>query len=289
MADDSSGLRLYSLGIVVKAKVLKDDYIYADPIEQLPMDKGPISGESKVKSVTTSDAKGTKTASSMTGGSTIIAKWFAGSDGNRQSAPDVQPGETVRIYRFADTKDYYWETLFREPGLRRLETVVHAFSNLPGGSAAFDDDTSYWVKYSTHEKLIQIHTSSNDGEPVAFDIIINAKEGKVEIKDDIDNYFGIDSVEGTLTGKFNKAIDLNAAESVSIKTKSFKLDAESSEIAGSSHTVNAALSANEGLAVKAGSTGGAAVGIEGNVKLDGELSGTGTIATSGEVHGSNIN
>lgn len=137
----------------------------------------------------------------------IKAKWIPFGNSNRDTAPDVRKNETVLIFRFADEQEYYWDTIFREPELRRLERVRYSYCNRPEGLEAYDDDTSYWLEYSTVDQHVWLHTSDNNGEPCKYDIKIDSKAGTVTIKDDIGNIIHLDSPSGVLeTTTTNKVI-----------------------------------------------------------------------------------
>jgi hypothetical protein len=144
------------------------------------------------------DAQGIKRKQKVEGSCILIAKWHAGSSGNRMTAPDVQPGETVQIYRFADTDRYYWDTQMREPELRRQEHVVHAYCNLKSGTKAFDASTSYWTEVDTKNKKVRLHTAKNDGEPFGYDVIFDTKKGTVTLKDTDGNTIYLESKTGTI-------------------------------------------------------------------------------------------
>lgn len=188
-----SKLKSYSLGIVAVTKDRESDEIEVTPIEELPMEQGNLSEKNRVYDVNVPDAKGVSRNQSLTGGSTIKATWLLKGNSNRFSSPDVVKGETVEIFRFADTDEYYWAQLFREPALRRLEQVMYAWSNLPSGINKFDRSTSYWAEVDTVNKFIQLHTSKNDGEPFGYDATINAQIGQVQLKDDAGNEVLLDS------------------------------------------------------------------------------------------------
>lgn len=194
MADDRvAGLKIYSLGIVVQPKVRGSDIIMVSPIEALPMDSGPIKADSKNIKVSLPDQKGVVKNTEIKGGSTIKAKWIPYGDSNRESAPDVQPSETVLIFSYANTQDFYWTTIFREPTLRRLETVRRMYSNQPSGLTPYDDDTAYWTEVSTHDKRMLLQTAINDGEKALYQVEINGGEGFFLLTDDFKNYLRIDS------------------------------------------------------------------------------------------------
>ncbi len=194
MADDRvAGLKIYSLGIVVQPKVRGSDTIVVHPIEAMPMVKGNIGPDTRSISVSLPDQHGVPKNSEVKGGDTIKAKWIAYGDSNRESAPDVQPSETVLIFAYADTQDFYWTTIFREPMLRRLETVRRMYSNQPSGQVPYDDDTAYWTEVSTHDKRMQLQTAINDGEKALYNVDVNGGEGFFLVTDDFKNYLRIDS------------------------------------------------------------------------------------------------
>ena len=199
MSEKLSGFRFYSLGIVITAKPDGSDIIEVDPIEDFTLDDGKLMKDSRKLKTELPDHKGIVRKGDLTGGSVITARWTPISDSNRETAPDVQPNETVIIYSYADTNDYYWSTLFREPELRRLETVRYVYSNQPSGLAPYGESTSYWTEYSTKLKHIHTHTSGNDGEPFEYDFKINTGEGHAILNDDVGNYLKIDSAITTNT------------------------------------------------------------------------------------------
>ena len=293
-SNDFAGLQFYSNGIVAKTKTRGDDAIEVDPIEKLSMDLGDVSGTSKQKKSSLPNQHGVTKSAGVKGGSVLVAKWIAFGCSNRETPPDVVVGETVMIWRYADTNDYYWTTMFREPSLRRQETVRYVYSNQPSGRTPYDEDSSYWLEYDTVDKHIHLHTSSNDGEPVDYDVTIDTKLGTIEVKDDIGNVFFLDSPKGQMDTTTNTGVSvttqkfvINASTSVEINTPSFTLNGESSTINASSHTENAAVTVTGGLSVSGGSSG-SSMAITGDIALEGDMTGTGSIVTEGEVHGSNL-
>jgi hypothetical protein len=51
----------------------------------------------------------------------------------------------------------------------------------------------YWIEISTHRKNIRLHTSKNDGEPFAWDIQLDTKNGTFTIEDNDEGYFFYDA------------------------------------------------------------------------------------------------
>ncbi len=195
---EQSGLKIYSLGIVLENKEPNSDMVKVMPIEKLSLVTGPLNEQKLMYDVNLPDAQGVKKNNKVEGGVEIVAKWIF-SGGNRITAPDVINGETIVIYQFADTDEYYWELLFREPSIRRLEHVNYSFSNLPKGREPYDKTSSYWMEVSTRDKYVHLHTSKNDNEPFEYDIKIDTADGNLVIKDDIDNHITIDSKNNNIT------------------------------------------------------------------------------------------
>lgn len=166
---------------------------------------------------------------------TVKAEWLPFGSGNRKTAPDVQIGEQVLVWRKADLDEgYYWQPWGgNEENLRRLETVIYAWSASPNGGNAggFDPENSYWFEVSTHRGVVTFGTSKANGEPFAWNFQIDAKTGIANLLNDIGDRITIDATqalfevensEGTLvqgkgsdaTVKAGGSVTLDAPESV---------------------------------------------------------------------------
>lgn len=238
---DQSKLRFFSVAIVLHDKELKSDYIYCSAMEQMSLSEGKLNEVEIKRETTLPDREGVSHTTETVSNLKIKAKWIPFSDPNRITAPDVIKNETVLLWKYADTDDFYWCTMFREPKLRRLETVLWAFGNIPKFGEAWDKATSYWMEWSTHEKRVQIHTADNDGEVTTYDIIIDSGNGSVTITDGPGNMFQLNTNQNevlmktaedahiTITGRniltdcdqyvINcKTLEINASDSVTINS-----------------------------------------------------------------------
>ena len=207
---DESGFKFYSVGVVTADKLVGSDMIEVYPSEDLPLINGKIADHKVQWDVSLPNVNGSLNTSKVKGGATISARWLPLGDANRITAPDVVKNETVMIYRFADTNDYYWSTIFREPSLRRLETVCHAYGDLRTPLKSFDKNSSYWYEISTKDKHVQLHTSMSDREPVEYDIKLDTGHGTLTIKDSKGNVIVLDSVVGTLNINANTSVNVTA-------------------------------------------------------------------------------
>lgn len=190
---DESGLRFYGIGIVTKNKPRNTDFIMVAPIEKVSGGKGRLADVENVFEVDSVDVNGIVSKEKVTGEAHIKAKWFPLSEGNRQTAPDVIEGETVRLWKYGNEDEYYWQTMYREPGIRRLETVLYCYGNLASGNTAWTKETSYWHEISTHDQHIWWKTTQSNGESFSYDIKLNTKDSNYRINDNVGNYWLLDS------------------------------------------------------------------------------------------------
>lgn len=268
-----SHLTFYSLGIVTSDKARNSDKIKVYPVEDLPMIDGKVTDFLKKYDVNMPDAKGVVKSSKAEGTAVIEASWISLGVSNRMSSPDVIKNETVLLLKYSDAEEFYWITIFREPKIRRLETVLYAFGNLVASLVPWDKLTSYWFEVSTHDKHIKLHTSKSNGEPFEYDVTIDTRNGYIEIKDDIGNVIKLDSKENTIDMTANKEINLvaptvnisgsagiNMSSSTSINQKAPDLNV----------TANTNMTGNIGVAGDV-SMGGSGAGINisgGNVDIN---------------------
>lgn len=195
LKDGLGNLKIYSLGIVTVDKPRTTDDIEVCPIEELSLTDGKISDIEKPYETSLLDAGDVGAKSKAKSGATLTAKWIPYGHSNRITSPDVIKNETVLLFRFADTDEYYWTTIFREPQIRRLETVCYMYGDLTEPLKQWDKESSYWLEYSTHDQHIHLHTSKSNKEPYIYDVRIDTKEGYIEVKDDVGNFIKFDSAK----------------------------------------------------------------------------------------------
>ena len=203
---DESKFRFYSIGIVAEDKERKSDFIKVWPSEVLPQTNGNILEHKNDYKVNTMDHRGVKSMNKVQGQSVMVARWVPLSNSNRMTSPDVIKNETVMIYRYADTDNYYWTTIYREPKIRRLETVCYAFGNLRQPLTEWNKDSSYWIEISTHDKYIHLRTTRSDGEPYQYDFHLDTRRGNFIFTDNSGNFVSLDSPTSTIRCETNEAI-----------------------------------------------------------------------------------
>lgn len=288
----ASKFRFFSAGVVAANKELKSTLVEVSPVEDFPMINGEITDNVETIEVDGKDKSGASYSSKVSATNTVEAEWLPLCSGNRITPPDVRRGAMVMLYKMGDEDKYYWTTLKQDIDLRRLETVVYAFSANPNENTNAGSDSTYFLEISTHLKRITLHTSKANKEPFAYDIQINTGDGKIVITDDADNYLVLDSKEKIIEMKnsdnsfisINKMdITINATENLILSagkgiTQNAGTTIESSasnSISSKSPSISndaATISMGGNLATSGGSFGGSGdAKIAGNMNLDGKM------------------
>lgn len=161
-------------------------------------------------------------------GNTVEALWW-NFNGFRVSPPDVKKDDDVIILRLGDTDIYYWLDL-NTANVKRLECLVFAINADPKNKIAQDLSNAYWFMFSSLDKMLQIHTSTSNGEPFAWDIQLDTKESRLVVQDSKGNTVYVDSKEddigmaNSMGSKFQvikQKIFGTAEEEIRFKTKAF--------------------------------------------------------------------
>lgn len=189
LKDREGHLKVYSLAIVLEDKPRDSDTVVCHPIEELPLVDGDVNEWKLEYDVTLPDVNGVKKTSAVKLDSKIKARWLAYGHSNRVTSPDLIKNETILLFRYADTDEYWWTTIFHEPKIRRLETVRHEYGNLQAPLEEWEKalKNCYSYEVSTHDKHVWLQTVTSDGEPFSYDIKLNTKEAILTIVDSNDN------------------------------------------------------------------------------------------------------
>lgn len=193
-------LTLVSYGVVAANKPLSSMNIEVTPIEQVTMTDGELTDNLTSVVDKGADADGAAFETTTHTASSLTAKWLPFGS-NRKTAPDVRRGEKVCIWKFADADKYYWSELEYNGKLRKLETIIIMISNTQNEDEEATVDNTYYLEFSTHGKIVHLHTSMSDGEPYGYDFLLNTKEGTFQITDTIENTIFLSSEEKRITMK----------------------------------------------------------------------------------------
>lgn len=188
-----SKLTFFSVGIAAENKALDSDTLEVSPVEELPLLDGEITTDTQTLEATATNKDDQSYSAKTYATNTVPAMWLPFCNGNRVSSPDIRRGAVVMLWQMGDEKKYYWTTLKNDLQLRKLETVIYAFSATQSEAATVDGENYYYLEISTHKKLVTFHTSKANGEPFTYDFQLNTEQGTFLIRDDIDNSILIDS------------------------------------------------------------------------------------------------
>ncbi len=212
---------------------------------------------------------------------------------NRVTAPDVRRDDQVVIWRLGDSDKYYWEDM-HTANVKRLETVIYAFSADPSGPIKGDLSNAYVFQISSHDKQITLNTSKANGEPFAWTVQLNTADGILSAESDGGEEFAIDSsaqhiwaknAKGTMFELNKNDINAHAMNDVFFKAdnnqtyncKTFTVNATSGV-----HFNTPKVTCSDELDV------GSDTHIGGNTKIDGGLNFTGPGRGEGNISAKTI-
>ena len=233
-----SGFRFYSIGVVNSNKPMSMQSIEVTPIEFFSLVNGELTDFKEDLETSSTDYAGQEWNEKLVSTPGIMARWIPIGQTHRLTAPDVRRGDLVLLYQFGDTDEYWWEELRPNDKriIRRLETIIWGISNNRKENVPDDYDSRYTVEWSTHRKVLHIHTSKSDGEPFEYDIQLDTKNGRFVIKDDDDNYIEFDSKkrfikvhnkDKSFVQLDRKIITIQSVDKVIVNTDHFEVNAKS--------------------------------------------------------------
>ena len=242
-----SKLHLHSVGYAAENKALSSHDLEVFPAEVTGYIDGEVTSQQQTLFEEGEDAFGAKYKVGVKSSVSIKASWLS-FHSNRKTPPDIRRGMRVFLWRFADVDKYYWTDCNWDDHLKRLETVIWVFSDTTDESTKeLTPDNSYYLEISTHTGQITLSTCKANGEPYAYLVQLNTKEGAFTVRDDDGNFFDLDSAERTWTvqNKDETMVKLEkrrlmmfAADAINQKTKAWTLDCETAVTnAGKSVTI----------------------------------------------------
>ncbi len=290
-----TGFKTYCIGHAAENKPRETNQLKIFPTEITPFVDGELNADAQEMVAKGVDKDGNAYELKGVRKTYLTAEWYRG-DSNRDNAPDIQRGEKIRVYRYADTDHFYWTTMGEEEDMnrRRLETLSFSLSNMRESvDRELTDDEKWLISASTHDKHITIKTTKSDGEPYAYTLQLNLKDGQFVITDDVGNMMHINSAEnevllqnadGSFFQVIKHVINVFAKDEVNVKTKRYTLEAEESITMETKATT---LSSSETIDVETTTTNWSSsdsfTATTVTFTIDGKLVTTGTSALNGAV------
>jgi len=229
-----SELKPYSLGMVAENKKIKNKeggfnhVVEVTPVEDLPMLDGEVKSGIVSSTVTLSEREGAESQIKVGTSNSVEATWLPLGSSNRFTPPDVRRGAVVMLYRWADEDRFFWTTLVDDLKLRKLETVVYAWSGTMKEGAEVTGDNYYFMEVSTHKGVVNFHTSKANGEFCSVDIQLNVKDGCFQLRDDTGHIFiinfkekqmAMENPDGTSFEINKKNLTIQVPETYTLKAK----------------------------------------------------------------------
>lgn len=290
-------LQEFSVGIVAINKPLNSNKIEVSPIESLTMLNGELTDHFEELTARGLDGAGNSYESKVKVSATLTASWLPRGQSNRMTAPDVRRGEKVQIYRLANSNKFFWDTLENSSNVRRLETVVHAYSATQEEDARLDNTNSYTQGVSTHNKHINLaHTTKANGEKFAYDIFVDAANNTITLKDDVGNFILLKSDTNTVrmqnaNGNYLDITGDNAEwfvkSSITVKTQNWRL--QTTRMHNSGELLQQGNQVHQGnIALAGGLSTSAGGGGDGSAVFSGGITTTRDVVSRADVLAGNI-
>lgn len=185
---------LRSIGMAAENLTLGKTTLEVIPIEINPHLDGEISGKTSELEYSGMDADGNSFSAKVIVSNTITAEWYP-DQSNSVSPPNIERGEYVELYQYADSDMWYWVCRGTERHLRRLETKTFLVSATPNGVKIHDKTNSYIFELSAHERLVTFTTSKANGEKLTYLVQFDLLNGSFVLLDEFGNELSLDSEE----------------------------------------------------------------------------------------------
>ena len=241
----------YAFGYAAEDKEPDAMMLKVHILEHVPGLDSELDTEGKDKQEVASTGSLGVSVGSVDKGTVIEAAWLP--EENRMVPPTVKQGESIQIYRFGESDKFYWQTHGYNKDLRRKEVYVIGVSNLDKEESfgeLFDADTSYWLRFDSIGKNVQLHIADNDKEASGYDMTFDSKKGVFSLVDTHKNSIVLNSPKGVLTFTVptinHKCTTLNvdASSAVNINTPNMT-------VAGGAVTMNSTVKFNKGTDFRA--------------------------------------
>lgn len=194
MQPTMSQFQFYSIGLAAANKQLDSNVLHVHPIEVTMFGDGELDARAQDVHAQGVDKDDNEYTIKVKQDSAVEATWLPLGQSNRRTPPDVRRGERVMLYRHGNSDKLHWASLGVDDHLRRLETVIFSWSATSDESKnATLPENCYSLEVCTHTKQITLRTCKADGEPFAYTIQLNTKDGAFTITDDVGNYCQLDS------------------------------------------------------------------------------------------------
>lgn len=201
-----SQMRPMGIGVVAENRVPSaNNVVMVTPLELLPMLQGELAQQSSTSEETLLDPQGNAIKTTLRSDTAYPMDWWP-SDTRIVDAPYLRRGDKVEIFRFADTKQYFWRELSFDRRLRRGERYRIAISANTeedrGANGLYDDN--YVLDINGPGGMVLLTTSSSNGEAANYTWSIDAVNGRMFFGDNLGNHYSL-STKDRILRKINSS------------------------------------------------------------------------------------
>lgn len=183
MDHSQTALVPYSIGTAAVNKPLDSRDLQITLGEVMGFLDGALEDNTDDIEITTLDKDGETHIHQSTASNVVTATWLPFGT-NRMTPPDIRKGERIMVYRMRNTERYFWSEMGLDDELRKLETVIYAYSANPDISVHEQSiENCYFLEISAHNKVTTFSTSQANGEVTRFLVQFNGAEGTMTVKD----------------------------------------------------------------------------------------------------------
>ncbi len=279
MTPDESSLKLWAIGTAVRRKQRGSMMLTVTTLEHLPLQNGPIADNRDIYTERVGDSFGGSSSQSLTGTKMIEAEWTPYGDNHLYTAPMVEAGEAVKIYRIGDQNKFYWTTLWTSAKIRRKDYIVFGAANEPGFGTSLTPENMYYLEIDTDgEKLIRLSTSLSDGEKFKYELLFDANGRTATLSDDAGNVVTIDSESNNVSMQDASGgiFETRDGHPRIFGPKGVLIEGPTVEVRGDtsfsdSVTIQGLTSMNGGIQASGDSGGGTVMEIQGSLRIQNDL------------------
>lgn len=190
-----SQMRPMGIGVVAENRVPSaNNVVMVTPLELLPMLQGELAQQSSSSEETLTDPMGNPIKATLRTDTAYPMDWWP-VDTRIVDAPYLRRGDKVEIYRFADTKQYFWRELSTDRQLRRGERyrigISANTSEDRGANGLYDDN--YVLDINGPGGMVMITTSESNSEAAGYTWSIDAVNGRMFFGDNLGNNWILDT------------------------------------------------------------------------------------------------
>lgn len=197
----ASVFNLYSIGTAAEDLEFGTRDLEVWPGEQMSGVDGDVTSNQTNISTDGQNATGQKYTQNINTGTTIKAKWLS-RNSNRPYPSLIRRGEGVKIWRNADTDEFWWEEIGDDIYMRRGDIYsIACISTIVEEGEPISHLNSYWFEMDSLNGVIRLSTTKLNNEACAYLFQFMTREGTFTLEDDIGNGLKLESNDQRWTVK----------------------------------------------------------------------------------------